>query len=116
MKKIFTLFICLLDRINSSEELMNVDVANGIFTKDFELLDFQRSENVKHYESVKCIETIICGDALRINNRDWLSNTLDYMKKHNFELAGDIITKMLIVTGKNDNRVRYDIAYFPILD
>lgn len=105
-----------MDRINSSEELMNVDVANGIFTKDFELLDFQRSENVKHYESVKCIETIICGDALRINNRDWLSNTLDYMKKHNFELAGDIITKMLIVTGKNDNRVRYDIAYFPILD
>ena len=104
------------ERVTSNEEHMNVDVANGMFTKDFERLGFERSENVKHYDSVKCIETIICGDALKINNRGWLLSTMNYMKKHNFELAGDIITKMLIVTGKNDNLVRYDIAYFPIKD
>ena len=104
------------DRVNSNEDLMNVDVANGIFSSDFDLLGFDRSENVKHYDSVKCIETIICGDALKINNREWLLSTLDYIKKHNYELADDIITKMLIVTGKNDNRIRYDVAYFPISD
>lgn len=105
-----------IDKINSDDELMNVDIANGMYTKDFDLLHFKRSENVKHYEGVKCIETIICGDALRINYRDWLNSTLEYLKKHNFQLVGDVITKMLIVTGKSENRTRYDIAYFPIKD
>ncbi len=102
------------EKLLSNDSEMNVNIANLILAKDMEFLHLKKTSHVMHYESRKCIETIIQGSATKIDSKDWLEKSLQHIKEEGYELDGDVLTSMLLVTGEKDHKTRFDVAWFPI--
>lgn len=102
------------EKLLSNNDVMNVNIANLISAKDFAFLKLEKSEQVEYYPSCKCIQTIISGDTLNIDTREWINAPMQYIQVNGYKLNGDVLTSMLIVTGDNESKIRYDLAWFPI--
>ncbi len=102
------------DMILSGENLLNVNIGNIMEEKDNTLIQLEKSDRVTVYDSRLCLKTILKGNSNDIDKIDWLQSSLTWMKEHNYEIDGDILTQMLLVTGEKNNRVRYDLAWIPV--
>ena len=92
---------------------LDVNIGNVMRKEAFEMFGFEMSERVEFIPGRMCIQTILCGSSEDINNRKWLESSFEYMEKNGYRLCGDIITSLLLVTGKKNSRVRYDYAWIP---
>ena len=102
------------EKVLSDDEEMNVNIANIITKEDFEFLNLEKTSHVNFYPTCKCMKTIIYGDAEDIDSKKWLKEPLKYLEENHYELEGDILTSMLLVTGERGAKTRYDLAWFPI--
>lgn len=94
--------------------VLNVNIANIVEAQDLEFLGLQATRNVSYLPPVRCVKTILYGKSSRINQIDWLTDALHYLDQNGYQLTGPVLTRMLLVTGSGGQRMRYDLAWFPI--
>ena len=105
----FPLADCLSDR----EEL---DTEIGLILRegDFRAIGLQESGRTQYIPAGRFLHTFLCGEAERLDRKDWLRPALTWMQAHRLRQTGDAFTKMIMVLRQDGRDLRCDEAWFPV--
>lgn len=102
------------ESLKSKDKVLPVEIGMIMRKDDFDSFGFKESTRVETITSKKCLHTVIIGDADGIQNREWLSSIMTYLRNHNLELNGDIITNLLFVQSSENASLRCEEVWVPI--
>ncbi len=93
-----------------------VDTEIGLILRasDFSELGFSESGRTRYIPAGRFLHTVIVGDALALNQKDWLRPAMDYLRKNELTQTGDAFTRMVLVFTQNGREIRCDEAWFPV--
>ncbi|MDL2218549.1 hypothetical protein LJC27_07815, partial [Christensenellaceae bacterium OttesenSCG-928-M15] len=104
-----------LEEVAAGLTSMDTGIGNIMLKEDFELLGFEQSNRVALCRAQKAVYTVISGDPDLLGERSWIENTLEYMQKNGYRLAGDILTRYIGIFKTKSGERRFDEAWFPIM-
>jgi len=77
-------------------------------------LEVEKTEKVQYYPPCLCVHTCVpsrSGKYLSVEN---LKEGLEYLRKNNLELKGDVVTQVVCMTKPEEEYFNWHIVWFPI--
>lgn len=97
-------------------EKQNTDFYFGVGVEEefAQLLDIKETEYVKYYPPCQCLYLCISSRSSQFLTYQVLNPAFEYMKKHNLQLAGDIITQIVSMCKPDQEYFNWHNIWIPI--